>query len=340
MNPIYRLISFLLLSFFMPGVNAQTAIDTIATAPVDTIAPVKMDTAALVRIADTAGVIVTDNDSIAHTFNNNDIADSEKNPPLHKKISFNKLHYSKTAKIISYTELNVLQQKVSYKTIADFIANYAVIDTADNIYTIAISVDKLNTEVNTMGVQMHFSSDSTLPDSASASFARELYDAVGKPLHVMINHAGVITGVDTSGVGGRLSEVISMLYSGNENISVGNKFSLTFPLADQPAIGDQWKDSAINKNSRILYTYTVKNFFRDRVIIEVHANVFYSGIIESNSKKYNTEFAGTQTGTLEINVNTGMVQSRKMTLSFEGVVLMGNEKIPARSTIEISELIN
>lgn len=329
MKIFFKYISFLLLAFF-----AEKAISAAIIADTLGLPKTIQDTTML-------QAITRDTSQLSAKMHSGTLQpEKPEQQALQGKILFSKSSYQKKTKIVSNTELTVLQQKVSYKTMADFNTVYNVADTTQDISTITISIDKLNTEVETMGVQMTFSSDSSAEAEASTTFAKKLYDAVGKELQIKVNDKGIIAKVDTSDVALKLNKVFSQLYSGNENIAVGNRLSIGYLLPQNPAEGTQWKDSVVTENGSNHLTYKILQIIRDRAIVSVDAAVIYSGVIESNGKEYDTEFTGTQTGTMEVNINSGLVQARKINISFDGIVLMDVGKVPARSSIDIVESTN
>ena len=253
---------------------------------------------------------------------------------VHPYIQFNSELYRRKAKIIAITTLQVLNEKVVYENETDFVSKYLVHPVDSSNYSVNLSIEKFNTSFKTMGVEMNFNSDSS--DSYNTgNFANDFQQAIGQSIDLIINDKGIIKEIDTAAYAQKIKNTIINLYSGNETFLLNQQISITHQLPQELSVGQSWTDSLVTDTLHIVSTYTVKEFFRDNVILDVDAQLKQHISIDNGSKKYDALFYGFRTGEIEISARTGLVLKRNLKISMNGNVDNGDSSIPASTTVSI-----
>ncbi len=265
-------------------------------------------------------------------------ADARRNitKKVHPYIQFNSELYKRKAKIIAITTLEVMNEKVEYKNETDFVSKYLVLPVDSSNYSVNLSIEKFNTSFETMGVEMNFNSDSS-DNYNTGNFANDFQEAIGQSIDVIISDKGIIKEIDTTAYAQKIKNTIINLYSGNETFLLNQQFSITHQLPHELSIGQSWTDSLVTDNLHIVSTYTVKEFFRDNVILDVDAQLKQHASIDNGSKKYDAVFEGFQTGEIEISTRTGLVLKRNLKIMMNGNVDNGTSSIPANTTVSIAD---
>lgn len=247
--------------------------------------------------------------------------------------------FEKNTSIETETDLSVLQQNVSYKTKADFNTEYFLKDTVGQQFLFDVSVTKLNTEVETMGVQLQYNSEQK--QDSTSTFAKPLYDIVGKHAQLIVDSNDVITQTDTTEMGKKIRSVLgSLSLSSGGDAEVGNNFSLLInkPLSGLK-IGDAWKDSAVNGSNKRVNRYEVQNILRNDIIVLLTGSVEQTGAIQSDGHTFKTKFSGTQTGKMKIDASSGLIKSKNIIFTMKGTVEFEGKDIPASAISKINEAV-
>lgn len=247
--------------------------------------------------------------------------------------------FEKNTNIETETNLSILQQNVSYKTNADFNTEYFLKDTVGQQFRFDVSVTKLNTEVETMGVQLQYNSEQK--QDSTSTFAKPLYDIVGKHAQLIVDSNDVITQTDTTEMGKKIRSVLgSLSLSSGGDAEVGNNFSLLINRRlEGLKIGDTWKDSAVNGSNKRVNNYKVQNILRNNIIILVTGSVEQTGAIQSDGHTFKTKFSGIQTGKMKIDASSGLIKSKNIIFTMKGTVEFEGKEIPASAISKINEAV-
>ena len=249
--------------------------------------------------------------------------------------------FNKNTSIESVTNLTIQQQNVSYKTKADFTTQYTLDKHTDNQFLFDVSVTKLNTRVETMGLQLQYNSQDSVQQDTTSGFARPLFDIVGKTITLNVDSTGTILSVDTSDIGNKVGNVISGLSVAGENFQPGNNFGLMLNKnPDSLRLGYTWTDSSqINEKKRIT-KYTVQSRLHDEIVLLVNGTVEQTGIFQSDGHSFQTDFSGSQTGKIIVSGDNRLVTLRSIAYTMHGTVHFNGQDIPATATSRINETIN
>ena len=246
--------------------------------------------------------------------------------------------FNKQTTIRSTTSLNILQQKVDYKTSADFTTQYQRTGQKSGNFLFDVSVIKLNTEVETMGLQLKY--DSNQSADSTSTFAKPLFDIVGKRTFLQVDSTGKITDVDDSPLGRQVNDVLSGLSLSGGDFEKGNNFGLLMSKSGLMLEGQQWSDTVnIGGNSRIT-TYTIQQITDNKMQVRITGTVKQTGVISSDGAIFKTHFSGTQQGKMMVDPGTLLVRSREITLKMEGTVDYNGQVLPASATSIITEKIS
>ena len=245
--------------------------------------------------------------------------------------------FDKSTQISSTTSLNILQQQVDYKTSADFTTRYE--RTAKNAanFKFDVSVIKLNTEVETMGVQLQY--DSNQAADSTSSFAKPLFDIVGKKTFLEVDSTGQIMAVDSSELGRQISQVLSGLSMSGGDFEVGSNLGLLLSKVGPFTTGDHWTDTVRHGDNQRLTTYTIKSVVDGSLLVLISGSVRQQGEIKSDGAVFKTQFEGTQQGKLYVDEQTLLVQSRDITFNMKGSVQFNGQLLPASATSKIHEKV-
>lgn len=245
--------------------------------------------------------------------------------------------FDKETKIESTTSLTILQQNVDYKTSADFTTRYQRTGQTEGQFLFDVSVVRLNTQVETMGVQLKY--DSNKRTDSTSTFAKPLFDIVGKRTYLQVDSTGRITRVDTTDLGRQVNSVLSGLSLSGGDFEIGSNFGLLLSKSGKVQVGQQWSDSISHQGNRRVTTYTIKNVLDGDLLVEISGTVSQSGDINSDGAVFKTHFTGTQKGKMYVDPETLLVKSREITLNMKGTVDYNDQSLPASAISKIKEKV-
>ena len=249
--------------------------------------------------------------------------------------------FNKNTSIESVTNLTIQQQNVSYKTKADFTTQYMRDKHTDSQFQFNVSVTKLNTRVETMGLQLQYNSQDSVQQDTTSGFAKPLFDIVGKTITLNTDSTGTILSVDTSDIGNKVGNVLSGLSIAGENFQPGNNFGLMMnknPDSLQP--GYFWTDSSQINGKKRVTKYTVQSRLHNEIVLLVNGTVEQTGIFQSDGHSFQTDFSGSQTGKIIVSGDNRLIKLRNITYTLHGTVHFNGQDIPATATSRINETIN
>ncbi|MDE1191692.1 MAG: hypothetical protein PW786_06095 [Arachidicoccus sp.] len=248
--------------------------------------------------------------------------------------------FIKHTSIESTTNLTIKEQKISYKTVADFITKYTLNGVASGKRIFNVSIVKLNTKVETMGLQLQYNSDSVQADTTS-SFAKPLFDIVGKNIRVDIDTAGKILSVDTSEVNANINTVLSSLYVNGESFKIGENFGLLYNKnTDNFQLGYVWTNSSENENGKTISKYTVQSLLHNEIILLVQGEIIQNGTFWNNGHVFNTNFTGSHSGKVIIAKDSKLIKQKITVYNLHGTIHYSDGDLPAAAVSRIIENLN
>lgn len=245
--------------------------------------------------------------------------------------------FNKQTNITSTTSLTILQQNVDYKTSADFTTQYQRTGERAGNFLFDVSVVKLNTEVETMGVQLKY--DSNKKTDSTSTFAKPLFDIVGKRTFIQVDSTGKITAIDSSRLGRQVNTVLSGLSLSGGDFEVGSNFGLLVSKPGTLDVGQQWTDSVSHGGNKRVTTYKVQSLLDGNLLVTISGTVSQTGEISSDGAIFKTHFTGTQNGKMYVDQQTLLVKSRDITLNMKGTVDYNGQSLPAAGVSKIKEKV-
>lgn len=222
--------------------------------------------------------------------------------------------FSKNTSIESVTNLTVQQQNISYKTKADFTTQYMLNRHTGSQYQFDVSVTKLNTRVETMGLQLQYNSQDSVQQDTTSGFAKPLFDIVGKTITLNVDSTGRILSMDTSDTGNKISNVLSGLSIAGEDFQAGNNFGLLFDKnTDSLQNGFSWTDSTQTAGRKRITIYTVQSRLHNDIILLIGGSTQQSGTVWSGGRSFKADFTGSQSGKIIISAATQLIKQRNIT---------------------------
>lgn len=115
-----------------------------------------------------------------------------------------------------------------------------------------------------------------------------------------------------------------------------NSVDMNFYAPDPVGMGDSWnKSRSYNMGNLQLKSdliYTLEGISEDLTWLNVDGNISALGSEEA----YDMEFTGKQTGTLETDINTGMVSSGDIQMEIDAVIKSHGFEVPMKMNATIS----
>lgn len=258
-----------------------------------------------------------------------------------ENIQLSKDNYHRKTTITNTTTLKVNEEELIYKNTLDFTTNYHINTLSDSSgYVFDILLDNFDISTESMGVIVKFTSDSLKNQLPATSFAKDLYNLLNKKISVKINRKGEIIAVDTASGALELMKILSKIYLRNERFEQGQAFSLVYSLPSTIYQGMKWEEKFSGDSLQFHTEYNVKNFFRDNAVLEIKRYLQGVGEIATNEKVYNSAFKTEQLERLQININSGLVETRDIAITLNSDVELSTGKAPSKINIQIKERTN
>lgn len=216
----------------------------------------------------------------------------------------------------------------------DFDYTLEVLDNRDSVKTVRTTYDNIKMEMNAGTMNMSFDTGQPQKDSAidlqknpMGMMSNMFYAMKGKSFEMKINNRGEVisvTGLDelknaivnSIAVDENVKQAMEQAFNSQFNEeNIKNSFSQAFTIfPDKPVkVGDTWTKTmsmggmmAADMNT----TYKVKEIKADNVVLDVNSTVSMGG----NN--------GTQTGTMQLNPETGLVTEAQLDQKFTSPVNM------------------
>lgn len=164
----------------------------------------------------------------------------------------------------------------------------------------------------------------------------KLNSIIGKPFYIYMNNEGKVTRVEDYEKlwdGLEMDNTIKNIFSDS---MLMNSVDMNFYAPDPVGMGDSWnKSRSYNMGNLQLKSdliYTLEGISEDLTWLNVDGNISALGSEEA----YDMEFTGKQTGTLETDINTGMVSSGDIQMEIDAVIKSHGFEVPMKMNATIS----
>lgn len=245
------------------------------------------------------------------------------------------------------TSQEIMGQKMesTQDMITDYI--YDVESVQSDVTRIKVTFDALSTTVNTgFPGASPLTYDSRNPEQGSAEL-KTLSNLVGKSFYIDINKGGEVTNVEgladvISSVGGEQSQLLSQLFDDGAMTNSLNAITHIYP-DKSVKIGESWNKSTSGPIASVMHSEADFTYLLDRVEGDL-ATVSISGQQKistspdggANPLLQGAEFNlnGTQTGSAEIEMKSGLIVTNRQQQEISGTVSAQGFEIPMRLTID------
>ena len=207
-------------------------------------------------------------------------------------------------------------------------------------YAIASTVKHVVTSMNGMGQEMHYDSDKK--EDASSELGKKAGEMVGKTSNLTIDTKGYITASDDTSANTVAGNAGGFMGIGGNLANTGNKVGNSYDLvANLPAkvlkTGDTWVDSTVSKEGKTVTNYTVTDIKGDEAVISMEGTVAQSGETEANGMTINVTINGKSKGQYSMEVGTGIVKKRTVTMDATGTMDMMGQSVPFTMKLTMDE---
>ena len=201
-------------------------------------------------------------------------------------------------------------------------------EASNNSYVVANTLKRM--VMNMSGIQ-EVKFDSDKKEDMDTQMGEALKDRIGKTSEVVLNGSGIITEVknkpakEAAGAG----MMGNMLGQDAGEEKEGTNFSA---LANLPAngakVGESWTDSAVDNDTKVFTTYTLKEVKGNDGVVSMSGNMNVNREMEQQGMTLQVSMQGTILGEYIFDVATGIIKSKKANTKATGTVEAMGQSIP------------
>lgn len=209
--------------------------------------------------------------------------------------------------------------------------HYEVESNAGEEIKIKVSYERLQVNLEAPQGSFNFDSENPQQDDKLA----KLSNVIDKPFYIYMNSEGKVTRVedyDQLLEGLELDNAIKDILSDS---MLMNSVDMNIYAPQPVGMGESWNKSRsyglgnLQLNSNL--TYTLEGVSEDLAWLNVSGDISAIGSQEA----YDMEFTGKQTGTLETDINTGMISSGDVQMDIDAVIKSQGFEIPMKMNANI-----
>ena len=207
-------------------------------------------------------------------------------------------------------------------------------------YTLVSTVKRIVANMSGMGQEMSYDSDKK--EETPNQVGQKMQEMVGKTSNLTIDTRGFITASDDT-AGNAVSEAaggFTGMTGGLTNAAnkPGNSYDLIANLPNNALkTGDTWMDSTTSKEGKVVTSYKVLEIKGDEALIGMDGTVTQSGEVENNGMTINLNVKGTSKGQYAMEVATGIVKKRNVSLDATGTMEMAGQSMPFTMKMTVDE---
>lgn len=215
-------------------------------------------------------------------------------------------------------------------------------EASNSSYTVANTLKRM--VMNMSGVQ-EVKFDSDKKEDMDSQMGESLRDKIGKTSEMVLNMNGIITEVKTkpakdaaAAPGGMMSNMLGQDVGEEKE---GNNFSA---LANIPAkgvkVGESWSDSAVDNDTKVYTTYTLKEVKGNEGVVSMSGNMNVNRDMEQQGMTLQVSMQGTILGEYIFDVATGIIKSKKANTKATGMVEAMGQSIPMTVDTTMTSIIS
>jgi len=208
--------------------------------------------------------------------------------------------------------------------------NYLIESVGEKSIKIKATVEKMQLHIDAPDEQIEFDSEQ---EGSDARFSK-LNDLIGKSFYIFMNTDGKVfkvSGFEELSKDLKLGTFVTQLLTDS---SLLNSLNMDIYPGQPVEMGESWnKTNSIdvaNLKLQSNLTYTLEGVSEDLVWLDVNGDVSGS----SNNENVEMNLKGTQTGTIETILNSGMISSGDLKMEIEATIKSLDIEIPMKLTSE------
>jgi hypothetical protein len=207
---------------------------------------------------------------------------------------------------------------------------YKVLSNDGKLMKIEVTYQRILVNMDLPQKQIVYDSDS--PGEGELAAVNAL---IGKPFHIYMTPQGDVTRVEGYDelTGGLPSAEMEAMFSDS---SLMQSLDMNIYAGKPVGMGESWNIAKTMQMSTLTLqsdlTYTLEGSSEDLAWINVNGNI--SAV--SNQDEYDMELSGTQEGTLETDIRTGMVSSGQLQLDIDAKIVAQGFEIPMNLQMEVT----
>ena len=254
--------------------------------------------------------------------------------------SANKLVLNKGQKIQvdnsvkSVISMEMMGQSMEMTSDVLMINQVEVKDKSETAYTVNSAITKMTTNGSAMGQNYTFDSDKK--EDLDTDIGKALKGQINVTKEMHFNNNGELTSVtkatDTSAASGSPLDMMKSMTSagGDESGGISEIFKV---LPQGKKVGDSWSDSLISADAKLHRTYILKEIKGDDAVIALSGTQTTSKKVEQQGMEVNVTMDSKIAGEMTVDVKTGIVKQRSLTMDGTGNADAMGQAIPLTTKI-------
>lgn len=204
--------------------------------------------------------------------------------------------------------------------------NIEVSDVTPTNINLNNTVSKIVMNMNMMGQDINFDSDKK--EDLNSQIGSTLKDVIKKPVTVMLDKSGKVV----PGKKEAPKDVSAMSKQFGDFEAQGYGSELAFQaLPANLKVGTTWSLDANTGKNKKSTKYTVKSITGDMATIAFDGTIYSEVEMEQQGMQMTTKTNGKFTGTEEVNIKSGVIQSNTTTVIADGNIEVMGQEIPTSS---------
>jgi len=214
-------------------------------------------------------------------------------------------------------------------------------DKKENSYNITSTITKMNFNSSMMGQNMSYDSDKK--EDADSELGKVLKDQVNVPKTMELDNDGRMINVQkdttkkvTDDVNPMMAMIEKMGAGQDESNGANDAFMVLTPGVKA---GDTWADSSITDGFKINRNYVVKEITGNDATIILTGTQAITNILDNGGMQANIALDSKLAGEILVDVTTGIVKQRTLTMEGTGNVDVMGQSIPMVTKVTTTSLI-
>jgi hypothetical protein len=229
----------------------------------------------------------------------------------------------------SVATMEMMGQSMEINSDASMLHQVEVKDKRDTSYTIASTLTRITTTGSMMGQTYSFDSDNKQDTSELAKMMKKQLNV---PMEMELKNDGKLLNQNKTDAPAQedanpmMGMINTMTGSGNDFNNTVTEMFLALPSGVKQ--GDTWSDSLIGDGVKTYRTYTIKEISNNIAAVTLTGKQTTNKKIEQMGSEVNVSLEAKLSGESKVDVNTGMVQQKNLTVEGSGNADAMGQSIP------------